>query len=439
MYLETASKLINKISTQNIYGKIKSIKGLLLRVRSNWIGISKGTLCRIYPNSTLDQPILGEVIGFDEEGILVMPFGPIEGITLSAKVSFSNEGSTISPCENWLGRTINGLAEPLDGQGSLPLGSYPIPISQQAPSSHSRQKVSRPIDVGIKAINTFLTVCEGQRLGIFAGSGVGKSILLSMLAQYTKCDVCIIGLIGERGREVREFIEDTLGPEGLKKSILVVSTSDESPLMRRRAAYTTMAICEYFRDQGKSVLCLMDSVTRIALAQREIGLSAGEPPTTKGYTPSVFSELPKILERAGPGPEGSGMITAFFTVLVDGDDHNEPIADTVRGILDGHIVLDRSLAERAHYPAINILRSLSRTVPACHTPEQQNIVRQARKHLATYNDMEDMIRLGAYRKGSNEEIDQAIDIHPQLWNFLSQKHNEYIDMEHAFQQLGDIV
>ena len=276
-------------------------------------------------------------------------------------------------------------------------------------------------------------------MGIFAGSGVGKSTLMSMMAKNTDSDIAVIGLIGERGREAKEFVEDVLGEEGLKKSILVLATSDESPLMRRQAAYTAMAISEFFRDQNKNVLCMMDSITRFAMAQREISLSVGEPPASKGYTPSVFAELPKLLERAGPGVEGSGSITGLFTVLVDGDDHNEPVADAVRGILDGHIVLDRAIAERNRYPAINILRSISRTMPDCDTPEEYALVAKARKYIASYEDMAELIRLGAYKKGSNAEVDEAIFYYPKLEEFLSQKKGEKVSLEEGYQQLAAIL
>ena len=276
-------------------------------------------------------------------------------------------------------------------------------------------------------------------MGIFAGSGVGKSTLMSMMAKNTDSDIAVIGLIGERGREANEFVEDVLGPEGLKKSVLVLATSDESPLMRRQAAYTAMAVAEFFRDQKKNVLCMMDSITRFAMAQREISLSVGEPPASKGYTPSVFAELPKLLERAGPGVKGSGTITGLFTVLVDGDDHNEPISDAVRGILDGHIVLDRSIAERNRFPAINILRSISRTMPDCDTPEEAAMVAKARKYIATYEDMAELIRLGAYKKGSNPEVDEAMFYYPKIEEFLSQKKNECVTLSEGYKQLSDIL
>jgi flagellum-specific ATP synthase len=276
-------------------------------------------------------------------------------------------------------------------------------------------------------------------MGIFAGSGVGKSVLLSMAARYTSADVSVIGLIGERGREVQEFIHDDLGAEGLARSVVVVATSDEAALMRRQAAYMTLAVAEYFRDQGNKVLCLMDSITRFAMSQREIGLAAGEPPTTKGYPPTVFSELPKLLERAGPGEVGKGSITGLFTVLVDGDDHNEPIADAARGILDGHIVLDRSIAERGRFPAVNVLRSISRTMPGCNSEAENVIVSRARRYLASYENMAEMIRLGAYRKGSNTEVDEAMNFYGPLEEFLRQNKNDRGDLAGTYARLAQIL
>jgi flagellum-specific ATP synthase len=287
-------------------------------------------------------------------------------------------------------------------------------------------------------MNSFLTLCNGQRMGIFAGSGVGKSSLLSMIAQGTSAEINVIGLVGERGREAREFIEDDLGEEGLARSVIVVATSDEPPLMRRQAAYVTMAVAEFFRDLDHEVLCMMDSVTRFAMAQREISLSAGEPPASKGYTPTVFAELPKLLERAGPGIE-RGSITGLFTVLVEGDDHNEPISDAVRGILDGHIVLDREIAERGRYPAVNVLRSVSRTMPGCNTPEENEVVSRARRLMATYDNMAELIRLGAYRRGSDPEIDEAIHYHEPLEAFMRQQKGETADLASGYQQLAEIL
>ena len=290
----------------------------------------------------------------------------------------------------------------------------------------------------MRALNTFATCCKGQRMGIFAGSGVGKSVLMSMLVCNTACDISVIGLIGERGREVQEFIEDDLGPDGLARSVVVVATSDESALVRRQAAYMTMTLAEYFRDQDNDVLCLMDSVTRFALAQREIGLSGGEPPASKGYTPTVFAELPRLLERAGPGT-GRGSITGLFTVLVEGDDHNEPVADTVRSILDGHIVMERQIAERGRYPAVNVLRSISRTMPACTPDEAVPVVARARQLMATYADMEELIRLGAYRPGTDPAIDEAIHFHPLLEAFLGQEKADATSLQEGYARLAGIL
>ncbi|MBV8700570.1 MAG: flagellar protein export ATPase FliI, partial [Bradyrhizobium sp.] len=314
----------------------------------------------------------------------------------------------------------------------------PMPFRNTPPPAHSRQRVGSPLDLGVRALNTFLTCCRGQRLGIFAGSGVGKSVLLSMLARNVDADVSVIGLVGERGREVQEFLQDDLGEEGLARSVVVIATSDEPALMRRQAAYLTLAIAEHFRDEDKDVLCLMDSVTRFAMAQREIGLSAGEPPTAKGYTPTVFTELPKLLERAGPGV-GIGTITAIFTVLVDGDDHNEPIADAVRGILDGHVVMERAIAERGRYPAINVLKSVSRTMPRSADPAYLPVLMRARQIMATYADMEELIRLGAYRAGSSPEVDEAIRLHEPLEAFLRQGKDEVASLQQGYQQLQQIL
>jgi len=350
----------------------------------------------------------------------------------------ANAASQVRPSPAWLGRVVNAMGEPIDGKGPLPQGASPMPYRNSPPPAHSRQRVGPPLDLGVRGLNTFLTCCRGQRLGIFAGSGVGKSVLLSMLARNVDADISVIGLIGERGREVQEFLQEDLGEEGLARSVVVDATSDEPALMRRQAAYLTLAIAEYFRDEDKDVLCLMDSVTRFAMSQREIGLSAGEPPTAKGYTPTVFTELPKLLERAGPGT-GAGTITAVFTVLVDGDDHNEPIADAVRGILDGHIVMQRAIAERGRYPAVNILKSVSRTMPRSADPDFLPYITKARQVMATYADMEELIRLGAYRPGSSPEVDEAIRLHEPLEAFLRQAKDEATNLPDGYRQLAQIL
>ena len=347
------------------------------------------------------------MVGFSGANALLLPFAPLEGVRRGCRAVVSAAPGAVRPSDGWLGRVVNAMGEPIDGKGPLPAGPSPYPFRNAPPPAHARRRVGAPLDLGVRALNTFLTCCRGQRMGIFAGSGVGKSVLLSMLARNVEADVSVIGLVGERGREVQEFLQDDLGDAGLARSVVVVSTSDEPALMRRQAAYLTLAIAEYFRDEGKDVLVLMDSVTRFAMAQREIGLSAGEPPTAKGYTPTVFTELPRLLERAGPGTE-AGTITGIFTVLVDGDDHNEPVADAVRGILDGHIVMERAIAERGRYPAINVLKSVSRTMPRSADPIYLPAITRARQVMATYADMEELIRLGAYRPGSSAEVDEAI-------------------------------
>ncbi|HTW28794.1 MAG TPA: FliI/YscN family ATPase, partial [Acetobacteraceae bacterium] len=345
--------------------------------------------------------------------------------------------------DRWLGRVIDPVGRPMDGRGPLPPGSEPRPVRAAPPDATTRARLGERLDLGVRVLNGFATCRQGQRLGLFAGSGVGKSTLLSMLARYTQCDVAVLALVGERGREVREFLEDDLGPEGLARSVVVVATSDSSPLMRREAAYTAMTVAEHFRDQGKSVLLLMDSVTRFCTALREIGLSVGEPPATRGYPPSVFAELPRLLERAGPGPllpDGSaGHITAFFTVLVEGDDHNEPVADAVRGILDGHVVMDRRIGEAGRYPAVDVLRSLSRTVPGCLTPAETELVRHARAVLAVHAEMADLVRLGAYAPGTDPKVDEAIRVVPRIEAVLRQGRGETTDLSGTFAALREAL
>ncbi len=419
-----------------VFGRVSEIIGLLVEVDGVQGSLSIGDHCTIIGRR---RRVVGEVVGFRDGKALLMPFGALDGVGLGNRVEITASDPSIYPDDAWLGRVVNAFGQPVDGQGPLPTGTAPYRVHNRPPPAHARQRVGGKVDLGVRSLNAFLTVCSGQRMGIFAGSGVGKSILLSMMARYTNAEVSVIGLIGERGREAREFIEDDLGPEGLQRSVVVVATSDEPPLVRRQAAYVTMAIAEYFRDCGRNVLCLMDSITRFAMAQREIGLSAGEPPASKGYTPSVFAELPRLLERAGPGEEGRGNITGLFTVLVEGDDHNEPVADAVRGILDGHIVLERNIAERGRYPAVNVLRSLSRTMPNCNTDAETEIVRRARQHLSVYEDMAELIRLGAYRKGTDPAVDEAIRLLGPIEGFLGQKRTERTDLKTGYSLLADIV
>lgn len=434
--MQSAINEIREFSEYRYHGRVGSIQGLSLEVSGAQHKLSVGSRCRLHARD--GHEVLAEVVGFRDNAAILLPFGTLDGIGMGCRASVINHSPRVFPDLRWLGRVVNAVGEPLDGKGPLPRGHIAYPVRGQPPRAHMRSRVGERIDLGVRALNTFVTCCRGQRMGIFAGSGVGKSILMSMLARYTASDVAVIGLIGERGREVQEFIEDNLGPEGLARSVVVVSTSDEPALMRRQAAHMTMTIAEYFRDLGGDVLCMMDSVTRFAMAQREIGLSGGEPPASKGYTPSVFAELPRLLERAGPGVE-QGTITGLFTVLVEGDDHNEPVADAVRGILDGHIVLERVIAERGRFPAINVLRSVSRTMPGCNAPPEQEVITRARRMMATYENMEELIRLGAYRTGTDPLVDEAIRHHDQLEAFLSQHKDEVGRIGDGFTQLASIL
>lgn len=434
--MKALAEQIGDIDGINIYGRVVGVRGLMVEVAGPIHAMSVGA--RLVIETGANRTIPCEVIGFSGNNAVVMPFAGLDGVRRGCKAVIANAANQVRPSAAWLGRVVNALGEPIDGKGPLPQGSSPMPFRNTPPPAHSRKRVGSPLDLGVRAMNTFLTCCRGQRMGIFAGSGVGKSVLLSMLARNVDAAVSVIGLIGERGREVQEFLQDDLGEEGLARSVVVVATSDEPALMRRQAAYLTLAVAEYFRDENQDVLCLMDSVTRFAMAQREIGLSAGEPPTAKGYTPTVFTELPKLLERAGPGL-GEGAITAIFTVLVDGDDHNEPIADAVRGILDGHIVMQRSIAERGRYPAINILKSVSRTMPKSADPEFWPVIQKARAVMATYADMEELIRLGAYRAGSSPEVDEAIRLHEPLEAFLRQRKDENASLADGYRQLAQIL
>src|SRR5712672_2659171 len=434
--MKALAEQISDIDGVNIYGRVVGVRGLMVEIAGPIHAMSVGA--RIIIETGGNRFIPSEVIGFTGNNAVVMPFAGLEGVRRGCRAVIANAAGQVRPSPSWLGRVLNAMGDPIDGKGPLTQGPSPMPYRNLPPPAHSRQRVGPPLDLGVRALNTFITCCRGQRLGIFAGSGVGKSVLLSMLARNVDADITVIGLIGERGREVQEFLQEDLGDAGLARSVVVVATSDEPALMRRQAAYLTLAIAEYFRDEDKDVLCLMDSVTRFAMAQREIGLSAGEPLTAKGYTPTVFTELPKLLERAGPGTS-TGTITGIFTVLVDGDDHNEPIADAVRGILDGHIVMERAIAERGRFPAINILKSISRTMPKSADPAFLPAVNQARMVMATYADMEALIRLGAYRKGSSPDVVEAIGVHPPLAAFLSQGKEESTSPADGYRRLAEIL
>jgi flagellum-specific ATP synthase len=434
--MKALAEQIAELDGVEVYGRVVGVRGLMVEVAGPIQSMSVGAKVSI--ETAPGRNIPGEVVGFAGNNALLLPFGTLDGVRRGCRAIVSVAPAAVRPSDGWLGRVINAMGEPIDGKGPLPAGSSPYPYRNAPPPAHARKRVGPPLDLGVRALNTFLTCCRGQRMGIFAGSGVGKSVLLSMLARNVEADVSVIGLVGERGREVQEFLQEDLGEEGLKRAVVVVATSDEPALMRRQAAYLTLAVAEYFRDEGRDVLALMDSVTRFAMAQREIGLSAGEPPTAKGYTPTVFSELPRLLERAGPGSD-AGTITGLFTVLVDGDDHNEPIADAVRGILDGHIVMQRSIAERGRYPAINVLKSISRTMPRSADAAFLPVITHAKQVMATYADMEELIRLGAYRPGSSAEVDEAIRLHQPLEDFLGQRKDEATTMAEGYQRLATIL
>jgi flagellum-specific ATP synthase len=428
---------IDAIDDVEVFGRVKSVQGLLIEIVGPVRELKVGG--RVIIETSSGAPLPGEIIGFRDGHALCLPFGQLSGVRLGCKAVFQRHEGEVFPSDGWLGRVVNANGEPIDGKGPIENGAQAYLLRADPLAAHGRVRVGNPIDLGVRALNTFTTICEGQRMGIFAGSGVGKSVLMSMLARNTDADVAVIGLIGERGREVQEFVQEYLGEEGIARAVIVVATSDEAALMRRQAAYLTLTLSEYFRDRGKRVLCMMDSLTRFAMAQREIGLAIGEPPTAKGYPPTVFTELPRLLERAGPGTESTGSVTGLFTVLVEGDDHNEPIADAVRGILDGHIVMERAIAERGRYPAVNVLRSISRTMPGCVPPHVRPVLARAREFMSVFADMEELIRLGAYRKGSDSKVDRAIALNPELEAFLSQDREETTAIAEGYEMLEGIV
>jgi len=433
---------VNKAPSSRKYGKITQVVGLVLR----GVGISAsiGELCTIHTDDVSLKTVKAEVVGFTKDESLLMPLGNIQGIRSGSRIMTNGKTFTVGVGEELLGRTLNALGEPIDeadisleGQSFMPcLQRYTV--HNDPPDPFERQRINEPISTGIKAIDGLLTCGKGQRVGIFAGSGVGKSVLLGMIARNTSADVNVIALVGERGREVRDFIEKDLGDEGLKRSVIVVATSDQPPLLRSLAPSTAMAIAEYFRDQGNDVLLMMDSITRYAMAEREIGLAIGEPPATKGYTPSVFAKLPKLLERAGTTRD-KGTITGLFTVLVEADDMNDPIGDCVRSILDGHIVLSRELAIRNHYPAIDVNQSISRLMVEVATPEHRKSAAKFKETLAVYNDSKDLIDIGAYSKGSNPKIDYALNNIDNINNYLKQPIEERVDYENSVSSLIQLL
>ena len=422
--------IIENVNPVSVYGKVSEMAGLL--VEGHDPGTSIGEMCRIYPGDN-GNAISAEVVGFRSGNVLLMPIESLQGIGPGCRILPLGKKADVKIGHNLLGRVIDGLGKPIDDKGPVKFeGEYPIYAESINPLKRGR--IREPMDLGIRVINGLFSCGKGQRMGIFSGSGVGKSVLLGMMARNTRADVNVIGLIGERGREVREFIENNLGREGLARSVVVVATSDSHPLIRMRAAYVATSISEYFRDQGMDVLLMVDSLTRFAMAQREVGLLLGEPPTTKGYTPSVFSLMPKLLERAG-NIEGGGSITGLYTVLVEGDDFNEPISDAARAILDGHISLVRDLASKNHYPAVDILHSISRVMIDIVDEEHKKRANDILNTVATYEKAEDLINIGAYVEGSNPGIDYAIKMIDRINSFLKQDMDERVSFQETKEQL----
>lgn len=414
------------------FGRVTRVVGLM--IESQGPDSSIGDVCKIHVETVNNghQIILAEVVGFKDEIVVLMPFTSLREISIGCLVEGTGAPLEVKVGPELIGKVLDSMGNPIDGT-LLPKGLMTVPTEQDPPNPLTRPPINERLEVGVKAIDGMLTVGNGQRVGIFAGSGVGKSTLLGMIARNTQADLNVIALIGERGREVREFIERDLGPEGLSRSIVVAATSDQPALMRIKGAFTATAIAEYFRNRGLNVMLMMDSVTRVAMAQREIGLATGEPPAQKGYTPSVFAILPKLLERTGTNEKGS--ITAFYTVLVDGDDMNEPIADSVRGILDGHIVLDRNLANKGQYPAINVLKSVSRLMNHVAEPDHKKAAERLRELYYTYDKSEDLINIGAYKRGTSREIDEAIHYEPLITTYLKQGYLDKVTLEESVNEL----
>jgi len=413
-------------------GRILQITGLT--VESAGPAVQIGEMCHMH---SLDggNAILGEVVGFRDERVLLMPYGELGGIGPGSRVVSTGRSLKVPVGMELLGRIVDGMGRPMDGKGSIETAAS-YPLDNMPPNPLLRPRIDKPLPLGIRAIDGFLTIGRGQRVGIFAGSGVGKSTVMSMLARGSTADVNVVVLIGERGREVGEFLQRDLGEEGLKRSVVVIATSDQPAIVRVKSAFVGTAIAEYFRDNGKNVLLMMDSLTRFSMAQREIGMAVGEPPVSRGYTPSVFALMPRLLERAGNSPDGS--ITAMYTVLVEGDDLNEPITDAARGILDGHIVLSRTMANRNHYPAIDILASISRLMPEIADQDHKNVAGRLRGYLSVHRDAQDLINIGAYRAGSNPEIDRSIALMPVLNAFLQQDVYDSTPYEEMLERLNGL-
>lgn len=429
---ERAQEVVSRASRGELRGYVSEVRGLLIEGTGPQVPLGSHVTIK---NGI--QSVPAQVIGFRRDKVLLMPFGEMQGIAPGFAITASEASCHVNVSVELQGRVLDALGNPLDGR-PLPIMEHSVPLYRDPPNPVTRRRIASPLDIGVKAINGLLTVGQGQRVAIMAGSGVGKSTLLGMIAQKATSDVNVIALVGERGREVREFLERDLGPEGLARSVVVVATGDQSALLRIRAAFLATAIAEFFRDEGKSVTLMVDSVTRLAMAQREVGLAAGEPPSTRGYTPSVFAMLPKLLERAGTCA-GQGSITGLYTVLVEGDDMNEPVADTVRGILDGHIVLSRRLAGRGHYPAIDPLQSISRVMSDIVNPEVTKMANEIREILASYQDAEDLITIGAYKPGQNARVDRAVQKIERVQEFLRQGKDERVALERCWLSMGQIL
>ena len=418
----------------NAEGRLVSMVGMTLEAVGCEMPV--GGRCRVVGRA--HAPIEAEVVGFSGERMFLMPVSHLGGLTPNARVIPMALSQSIPVDETLLGRVVNPVGEPLDGF-DVPSCRFRAPLARRPLNPLDRLPIREPLDVGVRSINSLLTIGRGQRIGLFAGSGVGKSVLLGMMARYTRADVIVVGLIGERGREVNEFIRESLGPEGLARAIVVVAPADEPPLMRLQGARAATAIAEYFRDHGQHVLLLMDSLTRYAQAQREIGLAIGEPPVTKGYTPSVFARLPQLLERAGNAGTGSGSITGIYTVLVEGDDVQDPVADAARAVLDGHIVLSRRIAESGRYPAVDVEASISRVLSSVADDEHLALVQRFRRIYASYSQHRDLISVGAYRRGSDAEVDRAIALYPQMERFLEQPAETSVDFAASLEQLQSLL
>lgn len=430
-YLPPFNRYVDAVDTcaqVTLEGRVTKVVGLTIEAQGPAVEV--GHLCEIETGAA--EPLLAEVVGFREQRILLMPLGEMWGVAEGARVTATGRVLMVPVGPHLLGRVLDGLGRPADGKPADPPAAW-YPTAAAPPAPMGRPPIDRILSVGVRAIDGLLTCGRGQRLGIFAGSGVGKSTLLAMMARYTEADVTVIALIGERGREVREFLERQLGPAGRQRSVVVMATSDQPALVRIKAAHVATAVAEYFRDQGLDVVLVMDSVTRFAMAQREVGLAAGEPPATRGYPPTVFAHLPKLLERSGRAPGGS--ITGFYTVLVEGDDLSEPVADTVRGILDGHLVLDRRLADEGHYPPIDVLASISRLMPHLVDAEHGGAAAQIRAWLSLYREAEDLVAIGAYKSGTNGDLDEALARLPAIHAFLRQTDNEGFSFEDARREL----